>query len=95
MRPEEYQPAIATSETEERRAPPGQAVLAMMGLTIGLLLMAIQLWLLTLAFDLYRSGERAETVGVAATSGLVFLGGLLMWHVLERRPGVRRSGPRR
>jgi hypothetical protein len=85
---------ITTGDTA-RRPPQGQAVLAMLGLTIGLLLMALQLWLLTLAFDLYESGQRGKTVGVAAGSGLVFLGGLLMWRVLDRRPGVRRTGPAR
>lgn len=84
-----------TTSARERLPPPGQAAVAMLGLTIGLLLMALQLWLLTLAFDLYRSGERAETVGVAIGSGLVFVGGLAMLGYLSRRPRVRRPRPRR
>jgi hypothetical protein len=81
----------ATTATP-RRPTPGQAVLVTLGLAVGLLLMAIQLWLLTLAFDLYRAGERRETVGVAAGSGLIFLGGLVMWRVLDRQPDIRRLG---
>ena len=73
-----------------KRPPVGQDGLATLGLAIGFLLMAIQLWLLTIAFDLYLAGERAATVGVACCSGLVFLGGLLMLRVLNRRP-VRRQ----
>jgi cytochrome c biogenesis protein CcdA len=74
----------------ESRPAPGQAAVAMLGLTIGLLLVGLQLWLLTLAFDLYQSGERRDTVGVAILSGLVFLGGLAMLRLLSRRPPGRR-----
>ena len=48
--------------------------------------MAIQLWLLTIAFDLYLEGERGKTVSVAIASGLVFLGGLGMLRLLDRKP---------
>jgi|GEM_PF-1256933 len=73
-----------------KRPPVGHDGLATLGLAIGFLLMAIQLWLLTIAFDLYLAGERASTVGVAVCSGLVFLGGLLMLRVLNRRPAGRK-----
>jgi hypothetical protein len=45
--------------------------------------MAIQLWLLTLAFNLYLLGDRKGTVVAAIVSGLVFLGGLAMLRVLR------------
>lgn len=70
----------------ERRPPPGQAGLAMLGLAIGIMLMSIQLWLLTLAFDLYMLDEDADAMLAAAFSGLVFLGGLAMLRLLDRRP---------
>ncbi len=88
-RPDEYQ------EETERQPPPGQASIAMLGLAIGILLMSLQLWLLTLAFDLYRSGVRGETLAVALISGLVFLGGLGMLRLLERRPRPRVGEPPR
>lgn len=74
----------------ERRPPPGQAGLALLGLAIGILLISIQLWLLTLAFDLYKYDEDTDAILAATASGLVFLGGLTMLHILDRRP--RRRG---
>jgi hypothetical protein len=91
MIPPQHGDAVTSTE-RERLPPPGQAAIAMLALIVGLLLMAIQLWLLTLAFDLYQSGQRAETVGVAIGSGLVFLGGLVMVRFMGRRPRVRRPG---
>jgi hypothetical protein len=76
---------LTTSELE-KRPPVGQDGLTTLGLAIGFLLLAIQLWLLTIAFDLYLAGARGATVGVAICSGLVFIGGLLMLRMLNRRP---------
>jgi hypothetical protein len=73
----------------ERRPPPGQAGLAMLGLSIGIMLMGIQLWLLTLAFDLYMLDEDTDAILATAFSGLVFLGGLAMLRLLDRRPQRR------
>lgn len=83
-------PQEMSSKERENLPPVGQGGLTTLGLAIGLLLVTIQLWLLTLAFDLYLAGERDETVGVAISSGLVFLGGLLMLRLLNRRPTRRR-----
>jgi hypothetical protein len=63
--------------------PPGHHGLVMLGLSMGIVLMAIQLWLLTLAFNLYLLGDRKGTVVAAIVSGLVFLGGLAMLRVLR------------
>lgn len=79
-----------SSDERERMPPVGQSGLATLGLAIGLLLVAIQLWLLTIAFDLYPEGNRGATVGVALSSGLVFIGGLVMLRLLNRRPRRRR-----
>ena len=71
--------------------PPGQMALILAGLAIGLLLMSIQLWLLTVALDLYLAGSGARIWQLALASGAIFLGGLLMLRLLGRRPRVRRA----
>jgi hypothetical protein len=76
-------------QPEEPNVQHGQATLALLGLMIGILLMGIQLWLLTLAFDLYLEGKKSETLIAAIISGLVFLGGLLMLRYLNRSPWRR------
>lgn len=81
--------SATTNETSdyERRPPPGQMAVVLVGLSIGVLLMAVQLWLLTIALDLYLGGENTLYIWLlVAISGLVFLGGLLMLRV----PGYRR-----
>ena len=77
-------------ETVNQPPPPGQMTLVLAGLTIGLLLMGIQLWLLTIALDLYLGGAGARIWQLALVSGLIFLGGLLMLRLLGRRARVRR-----
>ena len=73
------------------RPAPGQGGLVMLGLSLGILLMSVQLWLLTLAFNLYLSGDRRGTLIAAIASGCIFLGGLVMLQVL-RRSGRRGEG---
>lgn len=82
-------PSGATIPERERLPAVGQGAITTFGLAIGLLLVAIQLWLLTIAFDLYLEGERGSIVGVAISSGLVFVGGLFMVRLLDRRPRRR------
>jgi hypothetical protein len=57
-------------------------------LAIGLLLMALQLWLLTVAFDLYLAGERGRIWPLAWTSAAVFVGGVVVRALLRTRPSV-------
>jgi hypothetical protein len=57
----------------------------MAGLAIGVLLLGIQLWLLTLALDLYLSGQTENTWELVLISGLVFVGGLLLLRLLSRQ----------
>jgi hypothetical protein len=78
------------TDEPERQPPPGQAAVALFGLAVGIMLIGIQLWLLTLAFDLYMFDEDTDAVLAAAFSGLVFFGGLAMLRLLDRRP--RRRG---
>ena len=77
-------------EAVSQPPPPGQMTLVLAGLAIGLLLMGIQLWLLTIALDLYLAGAGTRIWQLALTSGAIFLGGLLMLRLLGRRPRLRR-----
>lgn len=82
-------PAPDQLPRDEPAPPPGQHGLVMLGLGIGILLMSVQLWLLTLAFNLYLVGDRRGTLVAAIISGLIFLGGLVMLRVLRRRAQPR------
>jgi hypothetical protein len=79
---DQYQPDI---ETERPPAPGWQAFL-LAALLIGFLLMGIQLWLLTVALDLYLGGEGEKVWLLALISGAVFLGGALALRLLGRHP---------
>ncbi len=82
--------ALSETTAYERRTPPhGQAAIVLAGLSIGVILMGVQLWLLTVALDLYLSGRPEATWLAAGISGLVFLGGLLILRLLPRRPKRR------
>ena len=78
-------------EAVSQPPPPGQMALVLAGLAIGLLLLGVQLWLLTIALDLYLGGAGASIWQLALVSGAIFLGGLLMLGLLSRRPRVRRT----
>jgi hypothetical protein len=73
---------------------PGHASLVGAGLAVGLLLMAIQLWLLTVALDLYLAGHGRDVWSLALASGLIFAGGLGVLWLLGRQPRIARTGPR-
>ncbi|MGH2460547.1 MAG: DUF6755 family protein [Chloroflexota bacterium] len=75
-------------ELRDQPPPVGQAPIIMAALTIGILLMAIQLWLLTVALDLFLAGNGGEVWRTAVVSGVIFLGGLGMLTILRRRPRV-------
>ena len=68
---------------------PGYIGLVMAGLTIGVLLLSIQLWLLTIALELYLAGEGRQVWLTALVSGAIFAGGLFMLRLLRRRPRMR------
>jgi hypothetical protein len=68
---------------------PGQAAVVAAALAIGILLLGVQLWILTVALDLFLGGRRGQLWQLALASGLIFLGGLLVLWVLRRRPSVR------
>jgi hypothetical protein len=68
--------------------PPGQGPIVAAGLTIGILLLGIQLWLLTVALDLYLAGRGHQVWTLAIVSGVIFAGGLSVLWILRRRPRV-------
>ncbi len=55
-------------------------------LLLGLTLMAIQLWLLTVALDLLLGGKAHGFGRLALASGAVFAGGLLVLRLLRVGP---------
>ncbi len=65
-------------------APPGQAAIVAAGLTVGILLLGIQLWLLTVALALYLAGNGSQVWSLALVSGLIFVGGLAVLWMLRR-----------
>ncbi|MBV9170748.1 MAG: hypothetical protein JOZ81_11745 [Chloroflexi bacterium] len=71
--------------------PPGQDAIVAAGLTIGILLLGIQLWLLTVALDLYLAGHGDQVWSLALVSALIFAGGLSVIWILRRRPHVAGS----
>jgi hypothetical protein len=75
-----------TTADTERIPPSGRSAMFMAGLAIGILLLSVQLWLLTLALDLYLSGLTANTWQLMLISGLVFLGGLALLRLLSQHP---------
>ncbi len=85
-----YVVRLRPREAPEEPPPPGQGPVILAALAIGITLMAVQLWLLTVALELYLSGSGAEVWRLALVSGLIFVGGLLMLWLLARRPTLRR-----
>ena len=68
----------------DRSPPPGAHAVVLAALAIGTLLMATQLWMLTVALDLYLAGSARGSWLLALASGLVFLGGLLAVRLVGR-----------
>lgn len=68
----------------------GRQALLIGALIFGLLMMALQLWLLSVALELYLGGEGNEIWGLAIGSGIVFAGGLFVVWLLARPPAFER-----
>jgi hypothetical protein len=79
-------PARSVDGLEDRSPPPGHQAVVMAALVLALLLMGIQLWLLTVALELYLGGHGRQVWLLAVVSGLIFVGGLVVLKVLGRRP---------
>ena len=76
--------------SEDRSPPPGQVAVVMAALMLGLLLMGTQLWLLTVALELYLGGHGRQIWLLALVSGLIFAGGVMVLRLLGRRPRLAR-----
>lgn len=84
-------PEVDREEKEATLSPTsGQQAILMAAVVIGVLLMGIQLWLLTVALDLYLGGGNNPIWPLPLVSGLIFIGGLLTLRLLKRR---RRPNP--
>ncbi len=82
--------AWADAAAEDRTPPPGRQAVVIAKLALGVLLLGVQLWLLTVALDLYLSGDGSDVWTLALFSGIVFVGGLLALRLPGRRPRVPR-----
>lgn len=76
-------PHVPLSNIQEM---PGRQALLLAALAIGIMMLGIQLWLLTVALELFLGGEGETIWGLAIVSGVVFGGGLLATWLLSRRP---------
>src|SRR5690606_24454661 len=72
----------------QRRLVPGREALLISALVFGLLMLGIQLWLLTVALELYLAGDGDHVWGIAVGSGLLFLGGLFAVWRLSRNTRI-------
>ena len=70
---------------------PGQHAVVMLALSIGILMMGIQLWLLTVTLDLFLSGQVGQLWRLALVSGLIFAAGAAIIWLLHHRPHVPRT----
>ncbi len=69
---------------------PGQQALVTAGMVMGFVLLGAQLWLLTVALDLYLAGRHQHVWLLALVSGLITAGGFVILYLLKRRPRVER-----
>jgi hypothetical protein len=81
--PRRAREARSSQRELEPRIAPGRRSLLLAAVMIGVLLLAIQLWLLTIALDLFLGGRGAEIWSLAIISGLIFAGGLAAYRVLR------------
>lgn len=89
-RPEGPPPPWARGHEERLTPLPGQGPVELVALVIGLLLLGCQLWLLTVALDLFLAGQGRRIGLIALVSGAIAAGGVAMWVLLNRRPKVQR-----
>lgn len=78
---------------QPRRAipPPGEAGLVGAALMSGILLLALQLWILTVALEEFQRHNDQRTYMLAGISALIFAGGLAVRWLLRRTPTIRRT----
>ena len=74
---------------QSEQVTPGRQAVVLMMLAIGIMFLGMQLWLLTVALDLYLAGQGGRIWLNCLLSGLIFLGGLLVLRLLERQDWPR------
>lgn len=67
---------------------PGRRAIIVAAVLLGALILALQLWLLTIALDLYLAGEGRDVWQLALLSGIFFTGGVFAL-LLTRQPEDR------
>jgi len=77
------------ARSEQQATTPGQQAIVLAALFIALLLLGVQLWLLTVALDLYLAGLAGPIWSLPVISGLIFLGGLLVLRLLKKQSPPR------
>ena len=81
-------PQSGNVPVQEMGEMPGRQALLLGALALGVLMLAMQLWLLTVALELFLSGEGEGIWALALVSGTLFAGGLLASWLLARKPKV-------
>ena len=71
--------------------PPGEAGLVGAALMVGFLLLALQLWILTVALEEFQRHNDQRTYILAGISAMIFAGGLAVRWLLKRTPRIRRT----
>lgn len=64
---------------------PGEQAMAGAAIAIGIILLGLQLWALTVALELYLAGEGERVWALALVSGVIFIGGILALRALRDR----------
>lgn len=87
-----YNPGTGPQAPLGRDGPPlpGQQAVITAAMVMGFVLLGAQLWLLTVALDLYLAGRGRNIWLLALVSGLIVAGGLGMLYLMHRRPRVQR-----
>jgi hypothetical protein len=70
-------------------APPGEGVLLSAAVAMGILLMGMQLWILTVALEQFERHHYREVYALTGFSALIFAGGVAILWMLRRTPRVR------
>lgn len=71
-------------------ASPGREAIVLSAVALGIILLGMQLWLLTIALERYLAGHGSAVWILAAISGAIFAGGLAALWLLGRHPQIRR-----
>ena len=74
---------VPASGRSSYASPSGMDSIRLAALTIGLTIVGIQLWMLTVALDLYLGGRGSTVWQLAVASGALFSGGVLMDRLLN------------